>query len=105
METGYTGLKSPPCCFSPSLQPGDDFCLEFRVVPFGVAIPLTDEESRFTRGSAGRLNRPHVKWITDDIARCGLDRHIDESLRVAGQQRSERGVGSDSRRAELTDRV
>src|SRR5436853_5780973 len=102
METGYTYLESPPRDTGPGLQSSDDRRLEFRIVPLGVAIPLTDEQGGFPRGGPGLLHRPHVERITDDIASSGLDRHIDEGFRVARQQRSESCVGPNSRRAELT---
>ena len=103
METGYTCLESPPRGSGPGLQSSDDRRLESWIVPLGVAVAVADEQGGFPRGGPGLLHRPHVERIADDIATGGLNRHIDESLWVARQQRSESCIGPNSRRAELTN--
>src|SRR5580658_5457176 len=74
--------------------------LKRRVVPFRKSLGAADAHARIARGGARLLHRAHMKRIADDIAVRGFERQADERLRIARQQRRQRGVHRDARRAE-----
>src|ERR1700733_672964 len=87
------GSKSAPGSFGPSSHSFGHRRLKSGVVPFSEIARAADAHGRLAGGRTVLLYGADVKWIADDIAIRCIESQVDERLRIAGQQRRQRGVG------------